>query len=164
MLLEVGGDEDRIDLAERQPLMLTPAEKGRDGSRIRQPGVPVADVRGEEFEKPPRCPLPSVGVMMAGRVSKPAPASFRQVRPRAFDFFQLAQDLPAEAADRAFLSRLLGVRAELAEELPPREGDRHTERERPVREPQIQVRGREHRASSRAMKPRSASASLASMS
>ena len=48
----------------------------------------------------------------------------------ALDLFQLAQDLPAEAADRAFLSRLRGVRAELAEELPPCEGDRHTERER----------------------------------
>ena len=47
-----------------------------------------------------------------------------QAGPRGFDFFQLAQDLPAEAADRAGLCSLRWVRPELVKELLPGERER----------------------------------------
>lgn len=54
-LLDVGGDDDRRDLADvGQPADLEPLAEAADGSSVRGARVPVLDVRGEELEEPPR--------------------------------------------------------------------------------------------------------------
>ena len=64
-----------------------------------------------------------------------------QARPRAVDFFQLAQTDRPEAArvEHAAGRHARRVRAELPVELPPRQAQRRLEIERPVREPEVQV-------------------------
>ena len=62
-----------------------------------------------------------------------------QVRPRAFDFLQLAETGRAEVADGIFLRCLRRVHAELPVDLFPREGERRLEPERPVGEPQVEI-------------------------
>ena len=54
-------------------------------------------------------------------------------------FFQLAQTFRAEAVNRAVLADLRRVRAELEEELPPREAQRSLEREGAIGEPEVQI-------------------------
>jgi len=52
-LLDVGGDEEGLELAERKASRLTPAEKPSDGPGVGAPGVGVADLGGEELDKSP---------------------------------------------------------------------------------------------------------------
>jgi hypothetical protein len=59
--LDIAGDVDRLDVLERQAVVLAPAKELGDGLGIGGPGVLVADVGGEEFEEPPGVVVAEVG-------------------------------------------------------------------------------------------------------
>ncbi len=56
-LLDVSGEEERLELAERETAELTPGEEAAYGRAVGLPGMRVADLGGEELDEPPAGPL-----------------------------------------------------------------------------------------------------------
>ena len=57
-LLDVGRDDHRLDLVESEASALAPLGEASDGREVREAGVPVPDVGGEEL---PEAPLGALG-------------------------------------------------------------------------------------------------------
>lgn len=61
MLLDVGRNMHRLDVSQRQPPPLTPAEERPQRPHIGHPRVLVSDVGGEELNEAPTRALAGVG-------------------------------------------------------------------------------------------------------
>src|SRR5262245_30628398 len=53
MLLDIGGNNDRLDGFQCEPSLIAPLEELSDGVRVRKPSVLVPNCRREELDEPP---------------------------------------------------------------------------------------------------------------
>lgn len=59
-LLDVAGEEERLELAEREAALLEPGEKAADGDAVGPSSMRVADLGGEELDESAPSPLPGL--------------------------------------------------------------------------------------------------------
>ena len=79
-LLDVGGDEEGLELSEREASPLAPAEEAAGRLDVGLPGVGVADLGGEELDEPSTRPLAGL-VDDGGEVEGGAGEAQRSARP-----------------------------------------------------------------------------------